>query len=309
MLPPLDVGAAVHPLPIMHRHIEYFQIQFCGAENKIEVAKRVKIPEKRPALLYPFIIAPPEDLRPAQRIFEPLAKYGGERQTEKRIADKVQHAHCALLYRIDQARTVDEIASAAYEQPVKTFDFVRRYRHVGIIDSEDVPLRHGKSFTHGISFSHAVLPRIFDAHAGRPRDTLNLLPGPVFRMPFYKNEFRESAERRKRTGDALYRPLLIPRRDNDREGGSLCTFSDELPCHRVVHKAEPREREQIREETVEERGKQRNADWHEHLRPRANDLKPRYFGEIREVGTREPVLFNVGPAQSHLRCKPQDRFP
>lgn len=72
MLPAGDVGRAVGPLAVADGKVDDLQVEFCRAEDQVEVAKGVEIAEIGTVGGDILVIFPPHDLGAAERILDGL---------------------------------------------------------------------------------------------------------------------------------------------------------------------------------------------------------------------------------------------
>src|SRR3990172_3335420 len=90
VLPPLDVGPPVGPALVTDGQVEDLQSEPGRAEEEIEIAKRVEVPEVRPLGGDALVVASPQGLGAAQRVLDGLSQQPGEKQAEDLVPHKVE---------------------------------------------------------------------------------------------------------------------------------------------------------------------------------------------------------------------------
>ena len=120
MSPAADVGIAIITCAVPNRHFGNFQIELGRTEQKIEIAKWIKIPEILAIFHDQVIVATPEHFSPAERVLDRLPQEPGKGQAEEFVAEDVQKPHGPVLQWVDKADTVDEFALAGHDSPVES---------------------------------------------------------------------------------------------------------------------------------------------------------------------------------------------
>src|SRR4051812_23006665 len=105
---------------VTDRNLHDLQIEFRGAEDEIEISEGIEIPEIGAARFEPNIVAPAQNLGPAQCIGKALREQPREDDREKLVGDEVEEAHCLIFHPIDQTRAIDELALAGADCPPET---------------------------------------------------------------------------------------------------------------------------------------------------------------------------------------------
>ena len=72
--PPRDVGFAVEPLTVSDRNLGDLEVELRGAEDEIEVAERVEVPEEGAVRRDSLVVLPPQHLGPAERVLDTAAR-------------------------------------------------------------------------------------------------------------------------------------------------------------------------------------------------------------------------------------------
>src|SRR5438105_12940111 len=119
MAPALDISLTVGSLVIAHRHVDNLEVELGGAENQVEVAKRIEVAEVGAVGGDGLVVCPAQHFGPAKRVLDVLAEQPGKSHAEKLVAEEVQKAHRLLFHRVDKAHTVDEFAAARTQRAIK----------------------------------------------------------------------------------------------------------------------------------------------------------------------------------------------
>src|SRR5262249_42744168 len=106
-----DLGLAVGARAVAHRQLHDFQILLGGPEDQIEIPERIEVAEEAARARDLFVVAPEQHLGSAQRVLEALLQDRRQREAERLVADGIEKAHRLAFERVDEARSVDELAA------------------------------------------------------------------------------------------------------------------------------------------------------------------------------------------------------
>src|SRR6266511_1042435 len=155
----LDVRAAVIALIVANRDFDDVQVELRGAEEQVEVAKRVEIAKESPSRRDLLVVAPPERLGAAQCVLEGLAEQIAEGCPKEFVGEGVEQRHRAAAARIDQPAAVGELSAPADDDVEKLGQVLWRHRQVRVEDHQHVAARHAEALAHGIALP---LARLFE---------------------------------------------------------------------------------------------------------------------------------------------------
>src|SRR6185437_4822269 len=88
--PALDVGVPVGALAVADGKVDNLQVIFGGAEDQIEIAERVDLPEITAVGGDDFVIVAAQYFRAAKRVLDALTQQPGKRHTEEFVAQMIE---------------------------------------------------------------------------------------------------------------------------------------------------------------------------------------------------------------------------
>src|SRR5687768_9024762 len=75
MPPAPDIGRSVLSIAVTYGDVDDLQVQLAGAEQQIEITERIEVAEHPPVGDDAAVVASPQNLRPAERIFNGLSQH------------------------------------------------------------------------------------------------------------------------------------------------------------------------------------------------------------------------------------------
>ncbi len=308
--PALDIGFAVGAFPIPDGNVGDFEVLLGGAEEQVEIPKRVEVAEIGAVGRDVFVVGAAQDFGAAERVFDGLTEEPGEDEAEGFVSAEIEELHGALVHGVYEANAISELGASGSDDVIKFREFLRGHRQIGVEDHQDVTAGGGETGADGVAFAAAGLAEGFDAEMRvRGGDVLDLGPRVVAGMALYKDELGPGAHLR-RAGDGggdVAGFVAGGNDDGNREGGRRFVWAAVRPSHDEDREA--KEGEERREDAVDPRSEAAEVERDEDMVFGADDLPVGEGEEVFDVGRGEPIGLRRGGAEAEPAGEGEERAP
>src|SRR5208282_3408566 len=192
--PARDVGLAVSALCVANRHVNDLQIELGSAEDEIEIAEWIELPEVASISRDQVVVLSTQHLGAAKRVLDFLSQQPRKSDREKLVSDQVEEAHRPRFHRVNQPHAVDEFALARAQYFIETRQVFGRHRQVGVEYHQHLTLGCCESGANRVAFPASGLANDLDAPGRIPgRRPLDGGVGAVGGMTFDEDQFGTGA--------------------------------------------------------------------------------------------------------------------
>src|SRR5262249_8156092 len=220
-----------------------------GAQEQVEISKRVKVSEVRAIVGDHIVMCSAESLGPAQRVPYWLIQEPGEQHAEEAVPELVQKPHRLVFHRVDESGTRHEFPLSASDRRNEPWQDLRRNRKVGVENKEDIARRFGESFPYRVALPDPtpLSHQLYVALRMEPYLILDLLCGAIGRVALDEYDLGAGAHLRCAANSVGDVASLVPGRDDDAYARALESgrrpgrpADDELDHSEVGEWPEPR---------------------------------------------------------------------
>ena len=250
-----------------------------------------KSPKSRPPSDEALVIAPRDQLRPAQTVAESNVEHEAQQLGEEHVAKPVEKPHRLAFHRIDEPRAVDEVCRALAVRVVKPRQPLRRHREVGIENRQHVARRFRETEPYGIGLAFADLLKRADTQPVPPiprrRHALDFLPRAIARVSLDEDHFGGGAEIRHASQRILDVSTLVAGGNHDAERRAVALGRDDRAQYGNGDERQPAESGNCRHHDIQQRPEPEKMPRQIRDRPQSDELESREPRKLLQIGLRD----------------------
>jgi hypothetical protein len=295
----------------MDRRLDDFQILFRGAEDQVEVSKRIEIAEIGAIPRQHLVVFAQQHLGAAQRIGQSGIDEIAEQIGKTPVGDQVERAHRLVLHRIDQPGAVDEFGLSALDHRMIFRQRFRRHRQIGIQDHQHVTGGRGESLADRIALALAVLLQHLDiplilVGVANP---LAFGKGAVAGIAFHEQDLLGSAEPWHPQNRVLDVTHFVAAGNHDADREFAFRKLPDRPSYDVGAQAQLPDARQRRNEPVDERPEAEQFSRQQLPAFLPDRLEFGDVHQIQKIGGGDKVDVLMRALEFHHLAELQDRLP
>src|SRR5258708_8281147 len=279
----LDVGFAVRTREVANGNVDNSQSQNCGRVEQLKITERIEVAKIAPPRRHALVVAALDKFCPAQRITDANIQNPAEHFREENIPQPVEKAHGIAFHRVNQPRTVDEIAEALTIGCVEAPEHFGRHGQIGIQNGQERLSRMSKPESYGVRFALSGLLQGLNLKTAAIKrcNTLDLFPSPVVRMPFHKYYFCFATQTRKTLQRVFYVAALVA--GGDDAGDSRAGRSAKRAQDNDIRQAKPPRQRHQWKNSIDDVAKPQHPPRTVDGQPAADNLKARHLDDVPKI--------------------------